>query len=624
MSAQHDEQVASRYERAARRYQALYERLDQQIGRVAAVRFIAFVVGGACLFSGWYDRAWTLYAPLATVAWLIFIAALVIHRRLYDVAPRAEMASKATQEAAARVRHDWSALSDGGERYLSADPIERELQLFGEVSAYKSISRAQLRGSKSRVAALLKGVLSMSDPFDPQEIIRRQASAKALAPLRMLRLRVEVEARVGGSAHGDLGSFTQWAEAGHREGEMPERWRWVALGGLTLVTLTLIQAVITLSTDTPTLWEVTLVAQLLLYAGTTGRITEQYAPLIHETHRPLLGLSRCFQLLESRHVDDPGLIEWRDHLNEGGAPSARIAEIAKRADALAVRHSALLYGVLSIFFLWELWHGVKVWSWRSTHGARVRRDLEALYDWEALSSIAGLAEDHPDFAWPDIHTRTNSAVIEAQKIAHPLFHPHTRKANDFTLSGRGQLLLVTGSNMSGKSSFLRTLGLNARLAFAGAPVCAEALSLARLQVATSIQITDDPTQGWSRFYAEVRRISEVIQRAEAAPAERPILYLIDEMLSGTNSRERRLASRTITQRLLNAPHSFGLITTHDLDLASLTERFPTHMSCAHFSDQFDGERLHFDYQLRDGVATTTNALHVLKMEGIEVIETEET
>jgi DNA mismatch repair ATPase MutS len=172
---------------------------------------------------------------------------------------------------------------------------------------------------------------------------------------------------------------------------------------------------------------------------------------------------------------------------------------------------------------------------------------------------------------------------------------------------------------------MRAVGANATLAYAGAPVVAHHLSLAPLTLATSIQVSDDPSQGWSRFYAEVRRIKGVIDRAEAAPASRPALYLIDEMLSGTNSRERRLASRSIADRLLAAPHATGLITTHDLDLAQLSERHPHALTCAHFSDRFDGERLIFDYTLKPGVATTTNALRVLWLEGVEVegLEVEE-
>ncbi|MCA9546384.1 MAG: DNA mismatch repair protein MutS, partial [Myxococcales bacterium] len=174
---------------------------------------------------------------------------------------------------------------------------------------------------------------------------------------------------------------------------------------------------------------------------------------------------------------------------------------------------------------------------------------------------------------------------------------------------------------SGKSSFLRALGANTVLAHAGAPVCADAWTQRACRLSTSIQVTDDPGQGLSRFYAEVRRIRGVLEAVEAAEgdrAARPRLFMVDEMLSGTNSRERHLASRHIVDRLLAAQRSFGLVTTHDLDLVRVADDDGAAIELYHFSDRFDGEALHFDYTLKPGRATTTNALHVLRMEGIEV------
>ena len=361
-----------------------------------------------------------------------------------------------------------------------------------------------------------------------------------------------------------------------------------------------------------------------MYLTTTSKLSRIYLPLLGESHTPLVGLSRCFEVLENHSFQEEGLKEWKQVLNQNGPPSHRISLIASSAQALAVRHSALLYGVVSIVFLWEIWHGVQVWKWRNHFGRQVQQDLDLLYDFEVLSSMADFAFNHPAHTWPSVSSyEEHHPLFVAQGLGHPLFPIPSLKCNPFTLAHPTQLHLITGSNMSGKSSFLRTLGSNGVLAFVGAPVCADRLDLVQFKLSTSIQIMDDPTQGWSRFYAEVRRIAQVIETAHRATLSRPTVYLIDEMLSGTNSRERRLASRTIAQTLLEAPHSFGLITTHDLDLARLQHLYPQQMKCGHFSDHFDGERLSFDYQLREGVAKTTNALLVLKLEGIEVDETQD-
>ena len=343
-----------------------------------------------------------------------------------------------------------------------------------------------------------------------------------------------------------------------------------------------------------------------------------------ESHTPLVGLSRCFQILEDHQFQEEGLQNWQDQLNQNSPPSQRISLIASSVQSLAVRHSALLYGIVSIGLLWEIWHGVQVWKWRNQFGTQVQSDLELLYDFEVLSSLADFSFNHPLHCWPTVKSyESHLPLLEAKQIGHPLFKKQGLKCNDFTLAKPVHLHLITGSNMSGKSSFLRTLGTNSVLAFIGAPVCAQNLEICQFRLSASIQIMDDPTQGWSRFYAEVRRIAQVLEDAQRSTLNRPTLYLIDEMLSGTNSRERRLASRTIARTLLDAPHSFGLITTHDLDLAQLQTLYPQKMQCGHFSDHFDGTRLSFDYQLRSGVAKTTNALLVLKLEGIEVDEVHE-
>lgn len=620
---------ASLLERSAQRAQALADKLDHDIGRVATVRFFAFVLGASCTFAGWYDSAWGTYLAPALLGWGLFAGAMWRHRRLYAMAPRASLTAQAHREALARATHDWSALEDGGERYMSGAHQERELQLFGEVSLYKLLNATALTGSRQRLARLLQGALlnepaSWEGEVDPVARIKlRQTAAQELARKQSLRVRVAVEAQVGSKRRAELSPLIRWAEGGV---ELPSGWRWRARFGQLLVTATWLQIALELSLGLNTAWQLSLVGQLVLYSLTTKALSEQYVSLLGEHHKGLEGLSRCYERLERARFEGEGARRWRQALIEGGAPSAHIKELSQIAEALAVRHSALLYGVLAIGFCWELTYGVKAWAWRATHGVELRRRLELLYDWEALASIGAMWADHEQGSWPELHAREGRGLIEAHQVNHPLFHPSTRKGNDFSLDTTqdgGSFVLITGSNMSGKSSFMRALGTNARLAFAGAPVVAEGLSLTPLELATCIQVTDDPSQGWSRFYAEVRRIRELIERAERATEARPVLYLIDEMLSGTNSRERRLASRAIASRLLATSHAAGIITTHDLDLAQLQGSHPEQISCAHFSDVFDGERLIFDYQLKGGVATTTNALRVLWLEGIEVPELEE-
>ena len=640
----HEAYAAERAQRREQRYRALSERLDAQIGRIAAARFLAFLTLGASLISGSVDRAWSIYGWSALIGACAFIVAVWAHRRLYALAPRAQARAEIAGERAARLRHEWSRISEGGERFARGVPEERELQIFGQVSLFKLINRAHLRGAQAWLARQLSRS-SSPNPIDLEELTARREAARELSRASGLRSRLLTATRVSqpkrdarAQALG-LHAFAEWGARDALSVAEITRLKRLAWLGAALASATLIQGILSATLELETVWELTLLAQLALYALTTGTLNRQYLPLISEAHKPLQGLASCYELVEARTFTSPWLKRWSRELNHAGAPSARIARIARHAEALAVRHSALLYGVLSIGLMWELWHGARAAEWRARFGAEVARDLDALYRLEGLISLGDFAAERPHYSWAehralasdmsnsdsnrDQNSGAQAPFLSATQIAHPLFNSVGRVPNDFTITDASQLYLITGSNMSGKSSFMRALASNVTLALTGAPVCARALSCPPLVIASSIQVTDDPSQGWSRFYAEVRRICAVIERAEDASAERPTLFLIDEMLSGTNSRERRLASRAIATRLLAAPYAAGVITTHDLDLAALTERFPKQLHLRHFSDHFDGDRLLFDYTLKQGVARTTNALLVLALEGIDVRESEE-
>ena len=533
---------------------------------LAAVRLVAFLVASVCTFAGWYDHAWALYGPVAAVAWAVFAAAVALHRGPYFLEPRIGAMAATHDEDAARMQGRWEALPDDGADFLDPGgaPWLAELQVFGRCSLYQLLSRAALPAGRARLAAALREGVEVS------ALVERQQAAAELARLSGLRRRVQVEGRLVRVDEAALERFFAWAEA-----DVDPRWlRPVEVFGALLVVATFVQGVLSASFDLPTAWRVTLALQVVVYLATTRRLSADYAPLLGDArHRPFVALRRMFARIEARRFRSALLQRMQAELGpEGARPSQRMAT------------------------------------------------FEAVL--EALASVGGFAADHPDYAWPVVApAEAGEPVFAGQAVGHPLFAAATRRANDFTIEHGGELVLITGSNMSGKSSFLRTVGINTLLARAGTPACARALRMVPCDLSTSIQVTDAPAQGLSRFYAEVKRIRGVIERVEAAerdPDEVPCLYLIDEMLSGTNSRERNLACRTIVRRLVGARRSFGLVTTHDLDLVGVADELPADVICYHFSDRFDGTHLDFDYRLMPGVATTTNALHVLAMEGIEV------
>jgi DNA mismatch repair ATPase MutS len=281
------------------------------------------------------------------------------------------------------------------------------------------------------------------------------------------------------------------------------------------------------------------------------------------------------------------------------------------------RGAALLHFPIQAFTLWDFHWLFATERWRRSAGSRVEGWLAAAGELDALSCLAAIHHDHPDWVFP---TLTAERVYEGEALGHPLLPSDRRVANDVRVGPPGTVLLVTGSNMSGKSTLLRAIGVNAALALAGGPACAAALALPPLEIATSMRTDDSLSGGVSRFMAEALRIREVVRAAEAARAHgRPFLYLIDEALAGTNARERQTALRRVLARLLEAG-AIGACAGHDIELAE-TPALAAAADPVHFRETLhpsgeEGPRMTFDYRLRPGLATTSNALELMELLGL--------
>jgi DNA mismatch repair ATPase MutS len=242
----------------------------------------------------------------------------------------------------------------------------------------------------------------------------------------------------------------------------------------------------------------------------------------------------------------------------------------------------------------------------------VRRWLAAVGELEALSSFAGYAAEHPEDVFPALIE--SEPLFDGEQIAHPLIARGAAVRNDVRLDSECRLLVVSGSNMSGKSTLLRAAGLNAVLAWAGAPVCAAALRVSPVAVGAAMRVQDSVLEGKSRFYAEITRIRQVVDLAGAGA---PLLFLLDEMLSGTNSHDRRIGAGAILRTLVERG-ALGLITTHDLALAEIADELAPHARNVHFEDHIENGRIAFDYRMRPGVVTRSNALELMRSVGLEV------
>ncbi|MCW5963068.1 MAG: hypothetical protein KIT83_03440 [Bryobacterales bacterium] len=328
--------------------------------------------------------------------------------------------------------------------------------------------------------------------------------------------------------------------------------------------------------------------------------------------RDLEVLALVLRRFEAERFQSSLLQSLRAQLEAGGAtPGERIARLSRLSELLDSRLNQA-FGILAPMLLWSTNCAVAIERWRVESGRDLPRWLQAVGELEALCSLARYAFEHPADAWPTFHD--GSPLLLAEDLAHPLIAENSVVRNHVSLRADQPLLIVSGSNMSGKSTLLRAVGINVALALAGAPVRATRFVLSPLRLGASIRVSDNLMEGESRFYAEIRRIRDILELARTQP---PVLFLLDEIFSGTNSHDRRIGAQAILRSLVERG-ALGFVTTHDLALTRVEDVLGDRARNVHFEDQIVDGRMRFDYRMREGVVTRSNALELMRSIGIEL------
>jgi DNA mismatch repair ATPase MutS len=328
--------------------------------------------------------------------------------------------------------------------------------------------------------------------------------------------------------------------------------------------------------------------------------------------RDLSLLTGLLARLEGEPAHSERLAELHEALkSEGLPPSRRIAQLRRIVDLLEARRNQF-FAPFGAVFMWGTHFGLAVENWRAHHGPALSRWVDAAAQMEALGSLASYAFEHPNDPFPEIVE--DAAVFDGTGLGHPLLPEADCVRNSVELGGVRQAYMVSGSNMSGKSTLLRTVGVNVVLALAGAPVRAQSLRLSSLAIGASMQVIDSLQHGTSHFYAEITRIRQVMDLTDGS---HPVLFLLDEVLHGTNSHDRRIGAEAVLRSLLDRG-AIGLITTHDLALARVADELSPKVENVHFQDQLEDGKMHFDYRLWPGVVTRSNALELMRAVGLEV------
>jgi hypothetical protein len=504
----------------------------------------------------------------------------------------------------ARIADRWSATGESGERFLDPlHPYARDLDVFGPGSLFELLCTARTRAGEQTLAAWL---LARA----PVETL--EARQKAVGELKgQLEFRVRLfclgeTVRLGVNPQ----ALTEWGE---RQPVFDRRLTRVLTRSLSaLWILSLIAWALGGSGELAGV--VTLVN--LAWAHRLYRRQDEAAEALEKAADGLGILSGILALLEAEQFTAPRLLELKAALaGDGVRPSAAIRRLKRLADYVSSRHNPFAR-LVDVFTFWSLQLVFSAERWQEEFGPAIRGWLKAVGELEALTALAGYAYEHPGDVFPVfVSPQAGSApLFEAEAMAHPLLPPAQGVRNDIRLGDGLQLIVLSGPNMAGKSTFIRSVGVNAVLAQCGGPVRAAALRMTPLTVAASICVLDSLSGGVSRFYAEIHRVKLI---SDLASGPVPVLFLLDELLSGTNSHDRLVGSESIVRGLVERS-AMGIVSTHDLALTRIPERMGSRAANFHFEDSFDGSELVFDYRMKPGVVKTSNALELMRSIGLGV------
>ncbi|HVN06144.1 MAG TPA: hypothetical protein VMT86_17100 [Bryobacteraceae bacterium] len=577
---------------------AMVARLDRRHYTIGNLRLLVFCSAAVLAWLVWGRGAISPFWLVAPAA--VFLVLIVAHERVLRARRAAQRAVAHYEHALARLAGKWAGRGETGERFLDrSHPYAADLDLFGRASLFEMLCTARTRMGEETLAHWLLA------PSEPAVLRARHEALAELCPMLDLREDLAVLGEdVRSGVHPE--ALAAWGEAPPLLESRTAR-----IIAFIIPCLVAASAILWAAAGVRDPFFAMLAAVIIFIA----RYRREVARVVEAVEQPAHDLALLTQVLarlEQERFSSVRLAELRAELDVAGQPpSERIGRLKRLIEMLDSRENPFMRAVGPLM-LWTEQLAFAIEAWRRTSGHALRRWLAAVGEMEALCSLAAYAWEHPADVLPEFVA--GGACFEGEELAHPLLDEASVVRNSVRLGGDARVWIVSGSNMSGKSTLLRTVGVNAVLAQAGAPVRARKLRLSCLALGASIRTLDSLTDGTSRFYAEIKRLHQIMELT-AGPLT--VLFLLDELLHGTNSHDRRIGAEAIVRGLVTRG-ALGLVTTHDLALAQLTETLPGRTANVHFEDRFEDGRMIFDYRLHPGVVEKSNALELMRSVGLEV------
>lgn len=591
-----------------RRIQTRVDSLEQLSSRLSAGRLAAFVGGLSIVYlAGQFGTEWMFWSTLLLFfggfGWL-----MKKHKKIDQAIQKFSIWRSIRENHLARQTLDWTGIPPKAPSENYDDhPFAYDLDILGEHSLLQLMDTSTYQGSTDKLAEYL-----LTREPDPADIQKRQAIVKELVGMPQFRDRLHLLAELHNQQElEDDWSLKTLLKHLQQSKEVNYTLPLLVLGSLSVINFTLL-----------TLYLLGIIAPYVIFSGVLYLViynfnSEKISGLYNESYQIEKLLSRFNAVLHFLEIysykADSNLKKYcQPFWSSDFSPSKYVKRIIRIAGAASSQQSEIVWVLLNFLVPWDLYFAQKLSTYKQELAPKLSEWLTHFYELEAFSSMANFAWLHPHYSFsaPDHNLEE---PFEAQNLGHPLIPEEKKVTNDITIGNKGDILLITGSNMAGKSTFLRTMGINLAMCFAGAPVNASEFATIPFRLFSSINVTDSLDNGLSHFYAEVKRLRELLTLL-TDNHETPVFFTVDEIYRGTNNRERLRGSEAFLKNVAGK-NGIGLVSTHDLELAQLEESIPQ-LSNWHFAETLEDGKMSFEYKLKPGPCPTTNALKIMEMEGL--------
>lgn len=598
----HDtDQITAAFSARGKAFTASSEKLSKQYNRLSLARIALFICAVVALIYFANARDFTAVSVIAVTFPILFGILLKIHNKIAYEKAHALFSAKINQQELLRLDRNLKSF-DTGERFMDANhPYLADLDIFGKNSLFQLLNRCTTESSKQ----LLANWMSQAAPAD--EIMARQRAVQELLPMIEWRQDFQASGMHYEDKESNVRTLLEWLSS-------PTQFAGKPIYRL----IVFVFPVIAIAALVGYFWGychyiIPLLA-IVLNLAIMRKATPVAADTQEKTYQSIKSLKSyqaMIEKIEQQNFESEKLATLKARFSHDSfSASHKIHQLSRILDWLNARNNAF-YFLFNIIFLLDIRLLLIAEKWKAQAQADASKWFDAISEIEALTSLAGFAHAHPHYIFPQLSSAPH--VYQATAIGHPLLKRHARISNDFQLEGKGNIIVLTGSNMSGKSTFLRTLGINAVLAFMGSCACASTLTIGRFQVFTSMRTLDSLEESVSSFYAELRRLKQLLDMVNEAT---PVFFMLDEILKGTNSHDRHKGAAALIHQLAKQ-NAFGLVSTHDLELGTLATQSDNILNYS-FTSTIEKGEINFDYKLRQGICESFNATELMKKMGIEV------